>query len=83
MNPRDLINAHKYLKAGCSEDESMMFAVMLRAMKRGNGHEMKHRRFCLNIRKHFFLVQLSEYWHRLLKEAVESPPAWTWAFATC
>ena len=56
MNPRDLINAHKYLKAGCSEDESMMFAVMLRAMKRGNGHEMKHRRFCLNIRKQFFAV---------------------------
>jgi len=34
---------------------------------------MKYRRFPLNIRKHFSIVRMTEHWHRLPKEAVESP----------
>lgn len=37
----DLTNVFKYLK---------------RERKQGNGHELKHRRFLLNVRKHFFTV---------------------------
>ena len=39
----------------------------------GGGRKLKHRKFSLNIRKHFFTVWLTECWHRLSKEAVESP----------
>ncbi|KAK4823610.1 hypothetical protein QYF61_004213 [Mycteria americana] len=40
---------------------------------RGNGHKQKHRRFCLNTRKHFFTVWVTEHLHRLPREVVESP----------
>jgi len=45
----------------------------------GNGHQLKHRRLCLNIRKHFFTVRVSEDWHRLPGEGVESPSLETWS----
>ncbi|KFQ82306.1 hypothetical protein N337_02192, partial [Phoenicopterus ruber ruber] len=38
-----------------------------------NGHKVKHRKFPLTIRKHFFMVRVTEQWHRLPREVVESP----------
>ncbi|KFV83992.1 hypothetical protein N308_10811, partial [Struthio camelus australis] len=38
-----------------------------------NGHELKHRQFCLNLRKNFFAVRVSEHWNRLPRGVVESP----------
>ncbi|KFW95368.1 hypothetical protein N336_04559, partial [Phalacrocorax carbo] len=35
--------------------------------------QLKHRRFSLNIRKHFFTVRVTEHCHRLPREVVESP----------
>jgi len=40
---------------------------------RGNRHKLKHRKFCLNMRKNFFPLRVTEHWHRLPREVVDSP----------
>lgn len=35
--------------------------------------KLKHRRCCLNIRKRFFTVRVTQHWHRLFMEVAESP----------
>ena len=40
---------------------------------RGNGHKLEHMKFQPNLRKNFFPVRVPEQWHRLPREAVESP----------
>ena len=39
----------------------------------GKRHKLKHRRFRLNISKHLFTVRVTEHWHRLSREIMESP----------
>jgi len=69
----DLINVYKYLKGGCQEDEASLYSVVPSNMIRGNGHKLKQRKFQLNMRKNFFPLRVTEPWHRLPREVVDSP----------
>ena len=68
----DLIDIYKHLEGGCKEDRARLFSVVPSDRTRGNGHKLKHRRLCLNIRKHFFTVRVTEHWHRLPRELLWS-----------
>jgi len=69
----DLRNVCKYLKGQCKEDRARLFSVVPSGRTTHNGHNLKHRRFFLNIKKHFFTVRVTDPWHRLPREIVESP----------
>jgi len=60
----DLTNVYKYLKGGCKEDRAMLFSVVPRHGIRGSRQKTKHRRFCLNMNKHFFTVRVTKHWNR-------------------
>ena len=68
-----LIDVYKYQKGGCKEDRASLVPVVPSARTGGNGHKLKHKRISLNTRKHFFTVRVTEHWHRLPRELLESP----------
>jgi len=68
-----LSSVYKCLMRRCKEDGARLFSVVLSDGTKANGHKPKHWRLHLNTRKHFFTVRVTEHWHRLLREVLESP----------
>jgi len=58
---------------GYEGDGARLCSVVPSVRTRGNGHRWKHRRFLLNIRKHFLTVRVTGCWYRFPREVVESP----------
>jgi len=69
----NLTHVYKYLKEGFEEDGASLFSVVPSARPRGNEHKLEHRRFPLNIRKHYFTVRVTEHWNKLPRDNMESP----------
>ena len=69
----NVINVSNYLKRGCKDNRARLFSVVPSDGTRDNGHKLKHRRLPLTIKKHFFTVKVTNHWHRLPREVVESP----------
>jgi len=69
----DLINVYKCLKGWCKKGRARLFSVVPSGRSRGNGHQLKHRRFHLNISKHIFSVRVNEHRCRFPMEVVKSP----------
>jgi len=63
----DLINAYKYLKGGCQENEARLFSVVPSDRAKDNRHKPKHRKFHLNMRKNFFTLRVN----RALEQAAQ------------
>jgi len=43
-------------------DEARVFSVVSSGGTGGSGHKLKHRSFCLRVRKQFLTVRVTKHW---------------------
>lgn len=68
----DLANAYNYLKEGYQKDGVRLFSLVRGDRTRGNEYKLKYRKFQMDTRKSFFIVEVTEHWNRLPREAMKS-----------
>ena len=69
----DLIAAFLYLKGAQWKDGERLFTRVWSDRTGGNGFSMNKGSFRLDIRSKFFTVRVVRCWHRLPREAVDTP----------
>ncbi|TRZ25747.1 hypothetical protein HGM15179_001333 [Zosterops borbonicus] len=62
---RGNLTMYKCLKRECQEDGTRLCSGVLSNKTRGNRQKLIHKKFCLNMRKKFFTVQVTGYQNRL------------------
>ena len=69
----DLIALYGFVRRGSGEGGADLFSLASRDRMRGNGSKLRHGRFRLGIRKHFFTKKVVKHWNRLPREVVTAP----------
>jgi len=69
----NITNVYEHMKRRCEDDRGKLFSVVPGNGRSSNVHKVKHRRFPLNSRKHFFTVHVIKHWHILPREVVQFP----------
>lgn len=78
-----LIHVCKHLKGGIHGDVPRLFLVAQNNRTRGNGKKLLYRKFHLNIRKNFFIVQVGVHYSTWPGEVVKSPSLGTCKNCQC
>lgn len=63
---------YKHLYRGCKEEGVRFFSVVPRDVTRASGHKLKHRRCCMNTRRHTITGRVTEHWSKLPRETIGS-----------
>ena len=69
----DLIALYGFVRRGSGEGGADLFSLASRDRTRGNGSKLRHGRFRLGIRKHFFTKKVVKHCNRRPREVVTAP----------
>lgn len=69
----NLVNAQKYLKGRCEENDARLFSMVPSDRTGYKGHKMEHRKFRTNIRKNFSGLTVTDHWNKLLRQFIVFP----------
>lgn len=62
---------YKYMMGRNEQEGARLFSVVPTDKTGGNGHKLKHMKFCLNMRRQFFYYVV-KHWNRFPRDVVES-----------